>query len=93
MTTKLKMDGDVYSRLTQEIVNISNASYAMKDDMPAGLRDFQYKLDCATREAWCILRDEVMVPPEPLRGHINIDADWPGLDKDVGDLIREEEKA
>lgn len=55
---------DSYSRLYAAIVAISNASYAMKNEMPPGLRGYQYELDEATREAWAILRDEVAVDPD-----------------------------
>jgi hypothetical protein len=56
---------DSYTRLYDAIVRISNASWAMKyykDDEKLVL-NYHYELDCATREAWAILRDEVAVDP------------------------------
>ena len=56
---------DSYTRLYDAIVRISNASWNMRHYSHTNtVENYHYKLDCATREAWAILRDEVAVEKE-----------------------------
>jgi len=84
MKDKLTFDEGAYDRLMQEVVAISNASFAMKDKIPADIKHLHTRIDTATHKARRILVDEVAVVSgassltdadmdEMYRTHINLE--------------------
>jgi len=74
MKDKLTFDEGAYDRLMQEVVAISNASFAMKGKIPEDIKHLHTRIDTATHKARRILVDEVAVVSDPEgRSHVNLE--------------------